>query len=113
MVEIIDGGWVASFYEIGLQCNYLRQWEYVIVVACLYVCLFVGLLTTLRKNFVTDLHEIFAEAWQLDNEQDTKFWWRSASQIHGSWSGYGSVFGSVPRHWEDLPWRRCALSHCF
>ena len=35
--------------------NYLRQGGYVFVVVCLFVCL----LATLRKNFRTDLHEIF------------------------------------------------------
>jgi len=39
---------------------------------CLPVCL---LLATLRKNFVTDLHEIFREGWQWANEQLIKFWW--------------------------------------
>jgi len=50
---------------------------YVIVV----VCLFVFLLATLRKNFRTDLHEIFREGWQWTNEQMTKVWWRSGSRI--------------------------------
>ena len=31
---------------------------------CLSVCLSVCLLATLRKNFRTDLHEIFREGWQ-------------------------------------------------
>jgi len=31
---------------------------------CLFVCLSVCLLATLRKNFRTDLHEIFRECWQ-------------------------------------------------
>ena len=31
---------------------------------CLSVCLSVCLLATLRKNFRTDLHEIFRECWQ-------------------------------------------------
>jgi len=49
----------------------------------------VCLLATLRKNFRTDLHEIFRElGWQWANEQMIKFWWRSASRI-----------GSVSRHW--------------
>jgi len=39
--------------------NYLRQGGYVFVV----ICLSVGLLATLRKNFRTDLHEIFREGW--------------------------------------------------
>ena len=47
----------------------------------LFVCLFVCLLATLRKNFQTDLHEIFRESWQWANEQMAKFWWRSGSRI--------------------------------
>jgi len=34
----------------------------------------VCLLATLRKNFQTDLHEIFREGWQWANEHMTKFW---------------------------------------
>ena len=45
------------------------------------------LLATLRKNFQTDLHEIFREGWQWANEQMIKFWWLS-----GSPSGYGDCF---------------------
>ena len=37
-------------------------------------CLSVCLLPTLRKNFPTDLHEIFREGWQWANEQMVKFW---------------------------------------
>ena len=48
---------------------------------CLYVCLTVCLLATLRKNFRTDLHEIFLEGWQWANEQTITFWWRSGSRI--------------------------------
>jgi len=44
--------------------------DYVIVVVCLSICL----LATLRKNFRTDLHEIFTEGWQWANEQTIKFW---------------------------------------
>jgi len=40
---------------------YLRQARYVFVVVCL--------LATLRKNFRTDLHEIFREGWQWASEQ--------------------------------------------
>jgi len=36
---------------------------------------------TFRKNFRTDLHEIFREGWQWANEQTIKFWWRSGSRI--------------------------------
>ena len=45
---------------------------------CLSVCL--------RKNFRTDLHEIFREGWQQADEQMIKFWWRLGS-------------GSVSWHW--------------
>ena len=41
--------------------------------------MFVCLLETLRKNFQTDLHEIFREGWQWDSEQMIKFRWRSES----------------------------------
>ena len=56
---------------------YLRQGGYVIVVVCLSVCL----LATLRKNFRTDLHEIFRKGWQWASEQKIKFWWRSGSWL--------------------------------
>jgi len=39
------------------------------VVICLSVCL----LVTLRKDFETDLHEIFREGWQGTLEQNIKF----------------------------------------
>jgi len=42
--------------------NYLRQGCCAFVVVCLFVC--VWLLATLRKNFRTDLHEIFRQGWQ-------------------------------------------------
>ena len=35
---------------------------------CLSVCLSVCLIATLRKNFQTDLHEIFREDWQYTND---------------------------------------------
>jgi len=57
--------------------------DYVIVVVRLSVCLSV----CLRKNFRTDLHDIFREGWQWANEQLIKFWWRS-----GSPSGYRNRF---------------------
>jgi len=47
----------------------------------LSVCLSVYLLATLRKNFQTDLHEIFRNGWQWANEQRIKFWRRSGSRI--------------------------------
>ena len=39
----------------------------------MFSSLFVCLLATLNKNFQTDLHEIFSEGWQWDNEQTIKF----------------------------------------
>jgi len=39
----------------------------------LSVCLIVCLLATLRKNFRTDLHEIFRKGWQWASEQ-TAIW---------------------------------------
>jgi len=47
----------------------------------LFVCLSVFLLATLRKDFRTDLHEIFREGWQWASEQTSKFWWRSVSEM--------------------------------
>jgi len=62
---------------------YLCQGGYVFVVVCLSVCL----LATFRKNFRTDLHEIFKEGWQRADEQMIKCWWRSISP-----SGYRDCF---------------------
>jgi len=56
---------------------HLRQGGYVFVVVCMFVCL----LATSRKNFWTDLHEIFRQGWQWTNEQTRKFWWRYGSRI--------------------------------
>jgi len=44
------------------------------MLSSLFVCLSVA---TLRKNFRTDLHEIFREGWQWAIEQMIKFWWQS------------------------------------
>jgi len=54
------------------------------------VCLSVFLLATLRKNFRTDLHEIFREGWQWANEQVVKFWvaTRITVWIQGLFSGF-------------------------
>ena len=51
---------------------YPRQGDYEIVVV---ICM----LTTLRKNFRPDLHEVFRVSWQWDNEHNIKFWRRSGS----------------------------------
>jgi len=48
---------------------------------CLYVCLSVCLLPTLRKYFWTDLQELFKEGWQGPMKKTIKFWWRSGSRI--------------------------------
>jgi len=57
---------LASAADLALTNCYLRQGGYVIIVVCLFVCL----LTTLRKNFQTDLHEIFREGWQWASEKN-------------------------------------------
>ena len=54
---------------------------------CFRRCLSVCLLATLRKNFQTDLNEIFGEGSQWASEQTFKFCWRS-----GSPSGYRDCF---------------------
>ena len=78
---------------------YPRQGGYVFVVVCLFVCLSVGLfvclLATSRKNFRTDLHEIFGEGWQWAKEQTTKFWWRS-----GSPSEYRRIVFRIRHCWK-------------
>jgi len=65
-----DGGQYHLFMVLRF---YLRQGGYVFVVLCLSVCLFVCLLATLRKNFPTDLHEIFREGWLRVSEKMIKF----------------------------------------
>ena len=50
-----------------------------VMFSSLSVCLSVCLLATLRKNFRTDLHEIFREGWQWAVEQMITFLWRSGS----------------------------------
>jgi len=42
---------------------------------CLFVCLCVCVLASLRKNFRTDLHEIFRDGRKWATEQTIKFWW--------------------------------------
>jgi len=58
-------------------------------------CLFVCLLATLRKNFWTDLHEIFRECWQLGNEQTVTFWWRSRIRIRIADTGKTCLGGGM------------------
>jgi len=55
---------------------------------CLFVCLSVCPLATLRKIFRMALYEIFREGWQTANEQNNDF---RGDPDHGS--------GSVSRHW--------------
>jgi len=57
----------------------------------------VCLLATLRKNFGTDLHEIFSEGWQWASEQMIKFWWR-----YGSLSGYNTGIAFRIRHYWEI-----------
>jgi len=72
-----DAPWLCTIGRIPkLGYFYLRQGAYVIVVVCL-PCL----LTTLRKNFQTDLHQIFREGWQCNSEHTIKFWWRCRWRI--------------------------------
>jgi len=60
-----------------------RQGGYVFVIVYLFVCL----LATLRKNFRTDLHEIFRKSWQWTNKQMIKLW------IQGLFSGFVTIEG--------------------
>jgi len=90
------------------DCFYFHKGGYVFVVVCLSVCLF----ATLRKNFLTDLHEIFREGWQWASERTFKFWWRS-----GSLCGYRDFF-RICHYWEirkvvstDCIARRCSARH--
>jgi len=78
----------------------------------MFVCLFICLLATLRKNFRTDLHEIFREGWQWASEQMMIFWWRSGYRLDT-----GTVF-RVRHSWEirkvvsnDCAARRCSPRH--
>jgi len=66
-------------FSTKTDCTYITftSTKEFMISSLLFVCLFVFLLATLRKNFRTDLHEIFRECWQWANEQTFKFWWRS------------------------------------
>ena len=68
---------------------------------CLFVCLSVS---NFAQIFRTDLHEIFREGWQWENEQMIKFWWRSQIRIPDPYRDTGKAC---------RPWRRYALSQCF
>jgi len=74
------------------------------LVVCLSVCLSVCLLSTLRKNFRTDLHEMSNEGWQWANEQMIDFWWRYGRRL-GTWI----VFRI--RHEKSINRLRCAMLH--
>jgi len=70
----------------------------------------VCLLATLRKNFQTNLHEIFRECWQWTSEEMVEFWWWSGSQ-----SGYRDCFpdSSLLGDMESgINWLRCTLPQC-
>jgi len=66
-------------YCHNCNSNYLHQGGYVIII--------VRLLSTVHKNFQTDLHESFRDGWQWASEQIVKFWRQS-----GSLSGYRDCF---------------------
>jgi len=55
--------------EILVFVNSAKEVMFSSLLVCLSVCRFVGLLATLRKNFRTDLREIFREGWQWASEQ--------------------------------------------
>ena len=74
---------------------------------CLSVCLSVGLLATLSKNFRTDLHEIFGESLHWANEQTIIF--LVAIQIHGLFFGFVILVRKVVS--TDCAARRCSAGH--
>ena len=74
--------------------------SYIIVVVCLSVCLSVCLLATLRKNFPTDLHDIFREAWQRGS---MNMWLNFVvDPDHGSRSRSGYVSVRDPDRHQNL-----------
>jgi len=107
----------------------------------MFSLLSVCLLTTLRKNIRTDLHEIFREGWpmnkwlnfggQPDHRLDTgiifgirHYWeiWKvvstdcAARRCSAGHALAGITIATMMslRHQPttDVPWRRCALSQC-
>jgi len=79
---------------------------------CLSVRLSVCLSATLRKNFRTDLHEIFREGWQWTNERIMiKFSWRSGStsEYRDCFPG-SSLLGDTESGINRL---RCATLQCW
>ena len=77
---------------------------------CFRRCLSVCLLATLRKNFRTDLHEIFSEGWQWASQQMCTFWWQS-----GSLSGYRNCFPNLSLMGDTesgINRLRCATLQC-
>jgi len=97
---------------------------------CFRRCLSVCLLATLRKNFRTDLHEVFRKGWQWTSEQITKISVaiRIIVWIQGLFSGFVAI-GRYGKWLTDInlllilirqmaalvrhPWRRYALPQCF
>jgi len=70
------------------------------------IVIIVCLLATLRKNFQTDLREIYREVWQWANEQMIKIWWRFGSpfQIRHYWEIWKVVInGHKSAGHTDLP----------
>jgi len=65
---------------------------------CFRRCLSVYLLATLRKNFQTDLHEIFREGWQWANERMIKFQWRSGHRLDTG------IVLRIRHYWEYGKW---------
>jgi len=59
--------------------------------------MFVCLLAILRKNFRTDLHEIFREGWQWANEEMIKFWrwWSGLPSGYRDWFPDLSLLGDT------------------
>ena len=97
-----------------VQLHYSPPWR-ICFRRCLSVCLPVCLLlATLRKNFVTDLHEIFREGWQWASEQLIKFWW-VASGFEDCFPGLSLLAdteSSVNRlRCATLQWLACISRH--
>ena len=71
MVSTVGGRW-----ELRAAALLEAAW-WGMRLASLLTHLFVCLLATSRKNFRTDLHDIFREGWQWAIEQMVRFRWRS------------------------------------
>jgi len=69
------------------------------------------LLATLRKNFQTNLHDIFREGWQWANEQIIKFWLvaiRITVWIQGFFSRFVTI-GRYRKLYQPTALRNAAL----